>query len=267
MKKLRAKLVFALGKNGGQTLRALTSGFRRHGVEVVQGGEADFYVAWGWRRGQPLRAAGREVLVIERGYLGDRKQYTSFGWNGLNGRAAFAEINDGGVRARQLFGELRPWRTHDAGYALVLGQVTKDTAVRGADIVGWYAQAADVLGTRGWEVRFRAHPLEPGPLPLAMRARSIGGTLGQALHRAALAVTFNSNSGVDAAVLGTPLVALDPGSMAWEVAAHDLEAPPQRPERAAWYSRLAWKQFSYDEISSGQAWEVVRQAAPEALRG
>lgn len=59
---------------------------------------------------------------------------------------------------------------------------------------------------------------------------------------------------------GVPVIACDPGAMCWDVAAHGLDAEIVRPSRDAWAARLAWTQWTIDEIESGEAWSHVRRA-------
>jgi hypothetical protein len=95
-------------------------------------------------------------------------------------------------------------------------------------------------------------------------AMDAGGNLAEALAGAAFAVTWNSNSGVDAAMAGVPVVAMDEGSMAWPVAAHDLGAVPRLPERRPWAAQLAWCQWRPEEIADGTAWEALSGAVVAA---
>jgi hypothetical protein len=228
----------------GAHAEALRAGLARHGVKR----DPRFVAVWGWRTGQAYRKAGREVLVLERGYLGDRFAWTSIGWNGLNGRAEFPGYpDDGGARFRALGIPLRPLRP--AGdYALIVGQVPGDAALQGRDLGPWYAAQA----ARAWGVpcRFRPHPLAArrGPVHTVANAPRLDGDLAESLARAAIVVTFNSNVGVDAMLAGKPVTCDDPGSMIHGVAPADREA---------WAHRLAWRQWSLDEIRSGAALEGV----------
>jgi len=63
-------------------------------------------------------------------------------------------------------------------------------------------------------------------------------------------MTYNSNTGVEAAMAGRPVIAMDEGSMAYEIAGHQV-TDIITPDRTAWAHALAWKQFTIDEIQSG----------------
>jgi hypothetical protein len=249
---------------------AMAEGLKRHGIDTEiqrspQRVAARVAVCWGWRMGLQLQRAGRDVLVMERGYLGDRFAWTSLGWNGLNGRAKFVTPDDGGARFRQHF-SLKPWRA--AGdYVLIAGQVPGDMALAGRDLGPWYAGAAQAAArTYGLPVRFRPHP-EAARLgrrtPPVAGATIANGTLSEALAGASVLVTFSSNTAVDAVVAGVPAVTADQGSMAWAIAAHTV-GDRITPDREAWAARLAWCQWSLDEIRDGCAWEVVGARLREA---
>lgn len=204
---------------------------------------------WGWRQGAALRAAGHEVLVMERGYVGDRFAWTSLGWNGLNGRAQFSE-----VPPTHPMPDMAPWR-QGGGYVLLLGQVPGDASLQGKDLSYWYAQTAGAARKAyGLPVLFRPHPLAARrgghrPVPGTLLSE---GTLEHALTGAAVAITWNSNSAVDAVLAGVPTVTADEGSMAWEVTGHQI-GDTVTPDRTQWLQRLVDRQWTMDEIRSGAA--------------
>lgn len=233
--------------------QAVVEGLRRHGVLDQYPGVV---VCWGWRTGAEHRRRGRDVLVLERGYLGDRFHWTSIGWNGLNGRATFpAYPSDFGARFRRLAVPMQPWRP-DGEYVLLVGQVHGDAALQGRNLTPWYVQTAKAAAAEyGLPVRFRPHPLEQRRIGMV---RSVPGTeqdvgpLDEALARAAVVVTWNSNTGVDALLAGKPVVALGDGAMALPLAARELGGQCN-PDREAWAHALACKQWSLEEIRSGEA--------------
>lgn len=236
--------------------RVLMSGFAKHGINARLIGRnaearAPFVATWGWRNAEPHVEGGRNVLVMERAYIGDRFRWYSLGWNGLNGRALFPKQNDPS-RWDRYFGDetLKPW--HSGKYALVLGQVTGDAAVRGVNFRQWADDSIEALRSMGWPVRWRPHPQAPND---CVACEPIGGTLDEALAGAGLAVTYNSNSGVDAVLAGTPTVVCDRGGMAFDIAANHVEDDPVKTDRRPWAHRLAWCQWLPGEIESGEAWE------------
>jgi hypothetical protein len=240
--------------------KAMQAGLARHGLlaKIVQNNDSeacDIAICWGWKRGQRI-LPGRPVLVMERGYVGDRFHWTSLGWNGLNGRADFRlpdEI-DGRRWDRHFAHLMQDWRSGGRS-VVVMGQVIGDAALGNVNFVHWINDTIAQLRDRtAMEVVFRPHPLGGR---FRVNAPIADGPLADVLAEAAAVVTWNSNSGVDAVLAGVPTVTMDQGSMAWPVTDHELTATPQRHERQSWAERLAWCQWTLDEIADGTAWECV----------
>ena len=264
---MRTATIIARGLLGHQQAwgDAFAEGLRKRGWRVTVQADydpADLVVIWGTRRQDWVsrqKANGGDTCILERGYLGDRFAWTSVSFGGaLNGRAEFRGVRDDPGRFEKHFANLmKPWR--DPGsYALLIGQVPGDMSIRHVNIETWYQRNADALKKAGWEVRFRQHPLADrrGVTRAAGIERTQGGSLHQDMEGAGLVVTFNSNTGVEAALFGSPVIACDEGSMAWPIAGHEI-TDVIRPYRYEWASRLAWKQFSEDEIRSGFCHEVI----------
>lgn len=218
---------------------------------------SDACVIWGTRELINMRTLYDTVYVLERGYFNDRTKYYSLGINGLNGRADFRNNNSSSDR-RKLHGpNLKRWRS-EGNYYVIMGQVPGDMSLSNVDICEWYTQVYDELLTLGSAppVYFRAHPLSLGN-PTCIP--TIDGPLETCLREAAGVVTFNSNTGVDAALAGVPIMCADRGAMAWDVAAHSLEQllDFHYPDRVQWAYNLAYTQWTADELSNGSAWRHI----------
>jgi hypothetical protein len=235
---------------------ALAQGLQRHGhrAEIVAALKArpenaagiDAVACWGWRRASQWAPFVR-TLVIEHGFVGDRRRWHSFGWDGLNGQARFATPDDGGKRWRRRFA-LAP-ECQGGGYALILGQVAKDAAVAGIDLDDAYRVEAERLEALGHDVRFRDHPRSrERHAPQLKRAQ---GDLADALRGASLASAISSNALVDARIAGVPIGAQTKHAMAWGVQGEE----PEGLER--WAHALAWAQWLLDEVRSGDAIETI----------
>lgn len=228
----------------------MLGGLTRHGIEARLGDydtpePCDFAVCWGARQ-ERLFAAGRPLLIMERGHVGDRVAYTSVGWGGLGRRGRYPKAPDGGARWRARFGQLmQPWR-YEPGYALVIGQVPGDAALRGLDVEAWARDTLARLDALGWDAGYRPHPL-------VTPSRT---TLADQLAGSGLCVTYNSTAGVEAVLAGVPTVTLDEGAMAWPVTSHAL-AHQRWPDREAWAHDLAWTQWTREEIARGDAWAAL----------
>ena len=241
--------------------QAVAQGIQRIGGRSVvtrEGGtlKTQHVACWGWRRGKTYRESGHDVLVMERAYLGDRFKWVSLGWNGLNGFATFHTKDDGGARFREHFGHLmQPWRPVGSGdYVLLVGQVPGDMSLRGRDLAPWYRQVAErARDIYDMPVVFRPHP-QAAKLghraPAVPRATLSTGSLAEDLARAAVCVTWNSNTAVESVLAGVPTVSMCKGSMAYDVTGHTI-GDMLRVPREDWAARLAWCQWLPEEIASG----------------
>jgi hypothetical protein len=235
----------------------------------------DAAVVWGWRRGSAMRAYNPDlpILVMERGYVGDRFKWTSLGWNGLNGHAVFPAVSNFETQPNKLRRWVdtvkgdsywQPWRKRaSSDYALILGQVPSDMACRNVNLAHEYRRWQSQLLNDGWEVKFRPHP-KAARRPLGISSMHyLQGTLAQDLAGAAFTVSWNSNASVDSVLAGVPSVTLDKGAMAWAVTSHDLSNPVTMPSRTEWAAQLAWCQWQPSELSDGTAWTAVKEAMPK----
>lgn len=215
---------------------------------------------WGWRKGKDLRDKGHEVLVMERGYIGDRFKYTSLGWNGLNGHAEFPSYpDDNGERFRAHNVEIKPWKK-DGKYALILGQVPNDASLKGMNMTPWYQQKAqEISSAYNIPVYFRPHPdLKRKGIRQSITGTILSdGTLEQALNGALFTVCYNSNSSVDSVLNGIPCVVGDRGSMAYDMCGKSIDEIIY-PEREQWAYKLAQTQWTIDEIYSGEALQGIK---------
>lgn len=139
---------------------------------------------------------------------------------------------------------------------LVLGQKPDDAAhgMSEAALLAWGTELAAALRSRTpRELVWRAHPLAGSLRPAGYdRYANPAAPLLDSLVRAAWVVTYNSTSAVDAALVGRPVVVLDPNAFAAPIATVGLpEADPDPVStelRRAFLSRLAYTQWSLDEL-------------------
>jgi hypothetical protein len=154
---------------------------------------------------------------------------------------------------------MQPWRQKPDGYALIMHQLEGDMATQNVNLREFYACARRAYSRM--PVRERVHPhLLPRHGIEGYQANAA--SLQSDLDGAAVAISWNSNSGVEAVLAGVPTVAMDRGSMAWDVTGHELGPTPPAPDRTAWAHALAWKQYTRDEMSSGYAWEMTGALRP-----
>lgn len=250
-------------------------GLERHGEDVEMGllggqdaptGDYDLIMFWGYNNNGLIKKqneAGKDFLCMEMGYIGNREEWISLGFNGLNNRADFLANDMPSDRWGKYFsGWRRPWK-HDGDYVLLVGQVPGDMTVRHINFMQWLINTTEKIKHMYSQetIVYRPHPIE------VKREcdREVPGTtfssrpLLEDLAGAKVAVTYNSNTGVDAVLAGVPVVAHDYGSMVWGLATHTIEQPRQFPDREQWCHDMAYKQWHMDEIRNGSAWDHLKQ--------
>lgn len=245
-----------------EAMNALQIGLAKHGIyseiahayepDPVLSGEWDFVATWGHKF-----TVNQPQLVLEAGYINgqsgnyvkDRLQFVSAGWSGLHGRADPGRLGCPPDRWSDLDLMLLPW--HESGeYVLVCDQHPGDSCA--PQDRRWWHHVNDYYA--GWcDVIYRPHPLLAGESLQPLCA---------ALRGARACYTWNSTAGIEAVIAGVPTWALDAGSMVREVAAHRIGDKPRLVEREQWAYDLAYRQWTHDELASGEAWETLQHGLP-----
>lgn len=235
---------------------------------------ARFICTWGWRRGPKLRDAGKQVLVMERGFI-DRMNYGSIMLNGLNGLADFGNVKIDPTRFDKFKDKFKPWQG-DRNFlnkkpVLILGQTPNDCSLRGQNLDPWYQKMAkDIKEKFDLPVVFRPHP------NVVQRGATVNypnmhidkeTPLNELLDNSSFAVTFNSNSAVDCLLNGTQVVVHDQGSMAFGICPNTLnDINFIEPDRLKFFESLCSKQFTPEEISQGKGIEHFVQNFTDLMK-
>lgn len=254
-------------------LGAAKKGFARHGIAVEESDlitavDCDLACFWGHNHTRQRiinrqKEQGRDYLVFERGYIGDRFKWTSVGFNGLNGYAEFHAYNMPNDRWDRFFGDewLKPWK-YSGKHVLICGQVPGDASIKHTDHSKWLREAVALCQQQypSKKILFRPHPVSVnrGGLKKIEGAETSTGSLAEDLAGSFCAVTFNSNSGVDAVLAGVPAVTMDEGAMAYNITSHKI-GKIIRPDRTQWAYNMAYCQWTEEEIANGDAWEHLKR--------
>jgi len=224
-------------------------------------------------RHPPLpRGQARRLLVVESAFV-RRGDYWAVGWGGINGRADFRSADVPDDRWRAIGVKTRPWRSprdvkaSRLGPVVVCGQLPRDTNVQDTDHPAWCRHVMAWLAAERIPAVFRPHPRIDDPEVYGIApALWDTGKIAETLAWARAAVVFNSTSGVDAALAGVPVVAMDCGAFCWPVASHRLEAlaDPRCPSRRAWLAGLGYSQWSLDEMRAGLPWRHLTRPQSDA---
>lgn len=225
-------------------------------IKRAETGNYDIAVCWGWRKCLKEFSKGKQVLVMEHGYMIDRNEWISLGWNGLNNNADFLNETVPSDRWEKLFKpHMKPWKT-DGKYILFCGQVPGDMSLKGKNLMHWYADAAiRVSEVHKLPIVWRPHPLDKKNKTFLIKntTMDIGTPLEKSLEDAAAIMAFNSNSLINGVMAGVPPIAFDEGTMVWDIATKNYEKPLKRLDREDWGRKMGYTQWTLEEIANGTA--------------
>lgn len=205
--------------------------------------------------------AKRRLIIIESAFL-KRKEYYQIGWNGFAGHADFMNKGMPMDRWKSMGILAKPWTERKDGLIVICGQLPRDTQVQDVDHLAWCKETFNwyhkAFGNR---VVFRPHPrnISPGEYGIESKYFDNRG-LGQVFSEASLVVTWNSTTGVEAAVAGIPVVAYDAGSMARPVAQTCRSIIPIYPVRVEWLAGIGYAQWTPHEMRCGLPWKHLNRS-------
>lgn len=256
--------------------KALTKGMAIHGHKntsispvFIEENDTDLVCVWAHKTPQIFqhqRKRDKPYLIMERSYIGDRFDWVSLAYNGLNGRGNFLndDITDMSRWKKHFAKYVKPWKINKEGYVLVIGQMPGDWAIQHVNINEWYVNTIRELNSRGLRVIFRPNPLDKHNMYLQNKNLKFiydtNKTLEESLSGARCCVAFSSNSTLIAAINGCPSVAVDPISMTYgKVSATDLGNLDYAPNRNDWFAKLAYCQWLPSELEDGSAWKHLKK--------
>jgi hypothetical protein len=167
--------------------------------------------------------------------------------------------------------EIRPYRK-EGRHIMVIGQISGDASLRGADINDWVmSTASDLRRMTDRPILVRPHRLardfvNDGLLErlegMGVKIHDPARPLEDSLKGAWSVVTYSSGAAVDALMAGVPAISISPASFAWEVTDHTLDRAldPTLHERGPWLEKLAAAHWCADEIANGDVWEPLLKA-------
>jgi len=205
-------------------------------------GPDDVLITWSpfrlskrWAAVRDVRAAGGRAVILENGWLSPPggARYFQFALDGWNGTGRFP---DGGPARWAAWGvTLRDWQ-RQGGHVLVLGQKAQSIADARRMPSGW-AQSLR-LDTRR---------------PVLRRMPGAARPLEEDLRGAWCTVTWTSTAAIKGLVAGIPAFHCGPNTLCPELSKPglDVEAPIY-PDRQPVFERLAWCQWTPEEIATGE---------------
>jgi hypothetical protein len=184
------------------------------------------------------------------------------------------------------------WKENQTGHILLMLQLPGDASLRGVNIYEWAEYVIDkIRQSTNKNIRIRPHPLvntRPGDefyeFFWKLTSRGVKAieysnskeiTLEEDLRSASCSIAFSSGSSIDSILNGIPTIACDPGNFAYEISSNFPE-DATNPKKAnsdevkEWLGRLAYHQWSVEEMYSGDPWKhlipIIEEKLAEANR-
>jgi hypothetical protein len=244
-------------------------GLEKVGYRITQDKNADLLLIWN-RYGQnhliaeSFERQGRTVIVAENGYLGKggvspkfevhpsgpkpESYYSlSIGWH--NGRGVWPT---GRGRFSKLGVELKPWRT--AGDHILVCPNRSFGVGKQVMPTDWASRTAQRLQDETRRpVRVRGHPGNDAPRK----------PLEADLDGAWAVIIWSSSAGVHALQHGIPVFVEAPWWVMKGVSATGPLDNPVMPDREPHFERMAWHQWTLEEIESGEPFSHLLSTAKE----
>lgn len=259
-----------------ERIRSIKAGLEKHGMihrTDREPSEGDIAIAYAWMpRFQRLHKKGVNVLVVERGFVKrgpvngwePETSWLSLGFNGVCRGMKAHTPKDGGERWRKWFSDtIKPWKNGDGnGEMVVMGQVEGDANLNGMDMPAYYKfiRKHYLPIAPNKRLLFKPHPALRFKMPhLNAGYKIIMDGINETLEIASHVFTYSSNTAVDAVLAGVPSFSFSENSMAWDVTEHTPGVMPKPVDRDKWCAWLAWRQWTWEEIRNGQAWDVIKE--------
>ena len=156
------------------------------------------------------------------------------------------------------------------GPIIIALQLPGDASLLGTDISKWAADTVDEIRlttNRNIIIRSPQLPRQYDNYHMKRIAKHVNvewqeGTkqnLKETLQSAFCAVTFSSGLGLDALMYGCPVIACSPASFAYDLCPNDVSDIENvtLPYRHELFNKLAYYQWSFDELADGTAWDHI----------
>jgi hypothetical protein len=216
-----------------------------------------------WAASHRHRRAGGLVLVMENGSIpvikGER--FWQLAWDGHNGSGTH---RTGGPERWHDWGlDITPWRT-DGDHILICAQRgVRDNDPEITHPSDWPDRVIrKIRGYTNRPILYRPHPGAPRK-PCLPRRDWAGLTVCDAreplktqLRGCWAAVVYTSSAATECLLSGVPVFYDGPNIAMREAASQDFSQinNPRLPDRQGAFERMAWCQWSSDELSNGKAW-------------
>ena len=274
--------------NSKKVFEAFTQSLETAGEEIQLNcnGNSDVTVIWsvlwqGKMRGyqsiwEECQKKNTPVVVLEVGGI-KRNETFKVGINGVNREADFANQTFDGERWKKLNIELKPWRS-TGDTIIICGQHHRSHQWRNNPTMNlWFEQQINEIRKHtDRPIVIRPHPRNPTGFDIS-KWKNVTKVLPQrdyntvddtdfkeTLKQAWAVVNYSSNPAMMSVFNGIP-VFVSEQSLCYDVGNTSLSNinNPAMPDRSNWANKLAYTEWTTDEIKQGLPWERIKKRLKE----
>lgn len=206
------------------------------------------------------------ILKCDRSRSGNKDNYFQVGYDCIKGLGVYYNDNVPDDRLIKLNIELKDWKPiPNNPTLLVFGQVQHGIGSQHIDIKCWYRKCFSYLQSK-IKLAYLEHPnvLYPYNNPkFKYKVITDRNNKFEGVHQT---ISFSSNASIEAIVNGIPSIAMSRLSPAYEATSNRLEdyANPKIFDRKQWLQKLAYTQWTVNEMESGECWNHLRPYTKES---
>lgn len=172
---------------------------------------------------------------------------------------------------KKLHIEIKNWH-RPGGLILICLQKPMDSALNRLQIENFNYQdfcidlIKKIKKISGRKILIRPHPKDPTALIVNLKLLfpdievSTSESIQEDLNRSWCMITYNSTSSVESVFYGVSTITLDTGAVSAEVTSHTLDDIESdiNFDRNNWFKKIAFMQWSEEEIKSGYVWKLLK---------
>lgn len=204
----------------------------------------------------------KNILVFDASFTG-HKHYYAVSINGIKGYGTYLGNHEDDLRWKKLDLNLSDYRK-TGRYIVILGQTRYGTSTYDINVFDEYDEAIrKLLKVSKYAILFRHHPKVFKKRAEIYKNSHIQFAhhepLEQVLKNTYAAVYYNTNASIFALIYGIPIFSLSQSGIAFEVSNKNLNNinSPKYFDRELFFNKIAYWQWSLDEIKDGTFWKYI----------
>jgi hypothetical protein len=205
------------------------------------------------------------ILKCDRSRSGNKDNYFQVGYDCIKGLGLYYNDDVPDDRLNKLDIEIKEWQpVPDFPTVLIFGQVQFGIGSQHIDIHCWYRKCMQYLHNKA-KIAYLEHPNVEYPYTNHKINYKLITNREDKFNGIHTTLSFSSNASIEAIINGIPSTVMSRLSPAYNIASNSLEEAtnPKTFDRKPWLQKLAYTQWTINEIEAGECWNHLRPYAME----